>query len=80
MRDGSPVCSSLKNILVAFSWHNPAVGYVQGLNILAAFALLYLEEEEAFWLLVTLVEDLIGKEWVAGGGLLAVACSLWRDK
>jgi len=58
----TPGPSSLRNILVAFSWHNPAVGYMQGFNVMAAFGLFYLEEEEAFWLLVALVENVMEKE------------------
>ncbi|XP_067871384.1 TBC1 domain family member 2B isoform X2 [Heterodontus francisci] len=46
----------LRNVLLAFSWRNPDVGYCQGLNRLAAIALLYLEQEEAFWCLVAIAE------------------------
>lgn len=46
----------LRNVLLAFSWRNPDVGYCQGLNRLAAIALLYLEQEEAFWCLVAITE------------------------
>ncbi|XP_069758972.1 TBC1 domain family member 2B isoform X3 [Narcine bancroftii] len=46
----------LRNILLAFSWRNPDVGYCQGLNRLAAIALLYLEQGEAFWCLVAITE------------------------
>ncbi|XP_037250297.1 TBC1 domain family member 2B isoform X2 [Falco rusticolus] len=46
----------LRNVLLAFSWRNPDIGYCQGLNRLAAIALLYLEQEDAFWCLVTIVE------------------------
>ncbi|XP_026094952.1 TBC1 domain family member 2B-like isoform X2 [Carassius auratus] len=46
----------LRNVLLAFSWRNPVIGYCQGLNRLAAIALLYLEQEDAFWCLVAIVE------------------------
>ncbi|XP_021403021.2 TBC1 domain family member 2B isoform X4 [Lonchura striata] len=46
----------LRNVLLAFSWRNPDIGYCQGLNRLVAIALLYLEQEDAFWCLVTIVE------------------------
>jgi hypothetical protein len=36
---------SLRNILVAFSWVNPAVGYCQSQNFWTAFLLLFVEEE-----------------------------------
>ena len=46
----------LRRILVAYSWYNPEVGYCQGLNRLAAIALLFLDEEWAFWCLVAIVQ------------------------
>lgn len=46
----------LRNVLLAFSWRNPDIGYCQGLNRLAAIALLYLDQEDAFWCLVAIVE------------------------
>ncbi|XP_029917223.1 TBC1 domain family member 2A isoform X2 [Myripristis murdjan] len=56
----SPALQQLRRILLAFSWHNPAIGYCQGLNRLAAIALLVLQsEEDAFWCLVTVVEAIM---------------------
>ena len=48
----------LKNILLAYSVRNPQVGYCQSMNFLCAMLLLYLEEEQAFWVLAALVEVL----------------------
>ncbi|CAH3154885.1 unnamed protein product [Porites evermanni] len=55
--------SKLRDVLLAYSWHNPDVGYCQGLNRLVAIALLYLTAEESFWCLVAIVEHLIPKDY-----------------
>ncbi|OQR99188.1 GTPase activating protein (predicted) [Achlya hypogyna] len=49
----------LRRVLVAASWHLTSVGYCQSMDILCAFLLQYFEEEDAFWMLVTLVEDIL---------------------
>ncbi|KAL8197000.1 UNVERIFIED_CONTAM: TBC1 domain member 2B [Gekko kuhli] len=53
----------LRNVLLAYSWRNPDIGYCQGLNRLAAIALLYLEQEDAFWCLVTIVEIFMARDY-----------------
>ncbi|KAF9141150.1 hypothetical protein BGX30_005364 [Mortierella sp. GBA39] len=46
----------LKNILLAYSIHNPLVGYCQGMNLLAGTLLLTNNtEEESFWILVSML-------------------------
>uniref|UniRef100_A0A8B9G5X0 TBC1 domain family member 2 n=1 Tax=Amazona collaria TaxID=241587 RepID=A0A8B9G5X0_9PSIT len=60
----SQLIPKLRRVLLAFSWHNPAIGYCQGLNRLAAIALLVLEDEEsAFWCLVHIVENLMPADY-----------------
>ncbi|NXO73128.1 TBD2A protein, partial [Phainopepla nitens] len=60
----SQLIPKLRRVLLAFSWHNPAIGYCQGLNRLAAVALLVLEDEEsAFWCLVYIVENLMPADY-----------------
>ncbi|XP_069387314.1 TBC1 domain family member 2A isoform X2 [Paralichthys olivaceus] len=60
----SPTLQQLRRILLAFSWQNPAIGYCQGLNRLAAIALLVLQsEEDAFWCLVSVVETIMPQDY-----------------
>ncbi|XP_036373295.1 TBC1 domain family member 2A-like isoform X1 [Megalops cyprinoides] len=59
-----PAVQQLHRILLAFSWQNPAVGYCQGLNRLAAIALLVLQnEEDAFWCLVAVVDTIMPQDY-----------------
>lgn len=55
--------TKLREVLLAYSWHNPDVGYCQGLNRLVAITLLYLNEEESFWCLVAIVEHLMPRDY-----------------
>lgn len=48
----------LRNVLLAYAARNPAVGYCQGMNIVAAMLLLYLSEEVAFWVLTSIIEEI----------------------
>lgn len=48
---------SLRNVLVAYSWKNPDVGYCQAMNIVAAELLIYMGEEETFWCISQLCEN-----------------------
>ncbi|XP_060619766.2 TBC1 domain family member 2A [Anolis sagrei] len=60
----SQLLPKLRRVLLAFSWQNPTIGYCQGLNRLAAIALLVLEEEEnAFWCLVHITENLMPPDY-----------------
>ncbi|XP_036771950.2 TBC1 domain family member 2B isoform X3 [Manis pentadactyla] len=62
-RPTSEGIQKLRSVLLAFSWRNPDIGYCQGLNRLAAVALLYLEQEDAFWCLVTIVEVFMPRDY-----------------
>ncbi|KAG7473390.1 hypothetical protein MATL_G00095280 [Megalops atlanticus] len=59
----SPGINKLRNVLLAFSWRNPDIGYCQGLNRLAAIALLYLDQEDAFWCLVAIIEVFMPRDY-----------------
>ncbi|XP_030369084.1 USP6 N-terminal-like protein isoform X2 [Scaptodrosophila lebanonensis] len=48
---------SLFNVLNAYSIFNSELGYCQGMACVAGVLLLYMQEEEAFWALNTLITD-----------------------
>ena len=51
---------SLKRVLLAFVSHAPEIGYVQSMHSMAAFLLLAgLDEEDAFWCLVTMTSEIV---------------------
>lgn len=58
--DGIP---KLRRVLLAYSIYNPEVGYCQGLNRLVAIMLLFMCEEDAFWGLVYIVENLLPPDY-----------------
>ncbi|KAL6059243.1 TBC1 domain member 4 [Balamuthia mandrillaris] len=43
--------SSLRRLLAAYSWSNPLVGYCQSMNFIGGLLLLYMSEEESYWML-----------------------------
>ncbi|KAM5192147.1 TBC1 domain family member 2A [Mantella aurantiaca] len=60
----SEFIQKLRRVLLAYSWQNPTIGYCQGLNRLAAIALLVLEDEEsAFYCLVDIIENIMPPEY-----------------
>ncbi|KHN71806.1 TBC1 domain family member 2B, partial [Toxocara canis] len=65
--------AALRRVLCAYRFHNKAVGYCQGLNRLAAIALLFLDESDAFWFLVACVEHLQPQDYYTPSLLCAVA-------
>lgn len=49
----------LRRILRGIAWLYPDIGYCQGTGVIVASLLLFLEEEDAFWLMATIVEDIL---------------------
>lgn len=49
----------LRNVLVAYSWKNPDVGYCQAMNIVVAGLLIFMTEEQAFWCLSNLCDNYV---------------------
>lgn len=50
----------LTNVLLAYSSYRPNVGYCQGMGFITAMFLMYMPEEDAFWLLEQLAGDEFG--------------------
>ena len=54
----------LENILFAYSFRNPTVGYCQGMNFIAGrFLTLGFSEVETFWMLVQVIENYMPFEY-----------------
>lgn len=49
----------LRRILRGLAWLYPDIGYCQGTSMIAASLLLFLEEEDTFWMMCTIVEDIL---------------------
>ncbi|XP_047143311.2 small G protein signaling modulator 3 isoform X1 [Hydra vulgaris] len=49
----------LKRVLLAIAWLYPDIGYCQGMGMVVGNLLLFLEEEDVFWMMVAIIEDLL---------------------
>lgn len=49
--------ASLRRVLRAYNAYDPEVGYCQGMNFIAGMFITYMSEEEAYWLLVNIMND-----------------------
>ena len=51
--------ASLRRVLIAFAVYAPSIGYCQSLNYISGMLLLHMGEEDAFWMLVTIIFDIL---------------------
>ncbi|KAI8099636.1 rab-GTPase-TBC domain-containing protein [Halteromyces radiatus] len=51
--------NSLRRVLSAYSWKNPELGYCQAMNIVTSAILIYMSEEQAFFTLSILCDDML---------------------
>ncbi|CAG2237768.1 MAP [Mytilus edulis] len=49
----------LRRVLRGLAWLYPDIGYCQGTGVIAASLLLFMEEEDAFWMMCSIIEDLL---------------------
>ena len=49
----------LRRVLRALAWLYPEIGYCQGMGTIAATFLLFMEEEETFWMVTAIIEDIV---------------------
>lgn len=59
-----PGVGKLNEVLLAYSRRNPQVGYCQGMNLITASLLLVMPTaEDAFWLLTTIIENVLPQHY-----------------
>ncbi|KAF2202742.1 TBC-domain-containing protein, partial [Delitschia confertaspora ATCC 74209] len=59
-----PGVRKLNEVLIAYSRRNPEVGYCQGMNLITACLLLIMPTaEDAFWVLATMIENILPQKY-----------------
>lgn len=57
-------CEKLRRLLTAYAWHDPSIGYCQGMNLVAATLLLTCEQEEkAYWIFHCVIKSILPEDW-----------------
>ncbi|GAA5937064.1 hypothetical protein JCM1841_002790 [Sporobolomyces salmonicolor] len=50
---------TMRRVLTAYAWSNPALGYCQAMNLITASFLIYMSEEQCFWCLTILCDRML---------------------
>ena len=59
-----PGVAKLNEVLLAYSRRNPEIGYCQGMNLITASLLLIMPTaEDAFWVLVSMIENILPRHY-----------------
>ncbi len=58
--------------------HDPSLSVAQGMNMLVAIGILFLDEETVFWMLVAIIEKLLAAHYFTPGLLGAQADQVGR--
>ncbi|KAF1956381.1 TBC-domain-containing protein [Byssothecium circinans] len=59
-----PGVHKLNEVLLAYSCRNPEIGYCQGMNLITACLLLIMPtSEDAFWMLATMIENILPENY-----------------
>eukprot|EP01084_Bolivina_argentea_P137719 242545_1 len=56
-QQATPTQTAVYNVLKAFALHRKDVGYCQGMQSVVALLIMYMTEEEAFWVLASIADD-----------------------
>ncbi len=74
------MCQKLKNVLYAYAVRNPRLLYCQGLNYLAAYFLMnHYSEQETFWVIVQLIEEVLPVDYFVSMGAVISLSSVMRS-
>ena len=70
---------TLRAVLRAYAAFNPTLGYCQGMGMVAGMFLMYMVREDAFWCLVSLLEQVRCFVWCVVCVICVMCCDVWCD-
>ena len=80
LSDGHTNQAALRNVLCAYAIRNPSLLYCQGLNYFVCFLLINnFGEEEAFWFLATVIEDVVKPQYFKDLSIVSMASQIFDN-